>query len=74
MSAINGAILGATTLVPALAQYGRSLSESVNVANHALENTIVVNRGFPAEELHNFVAMPRIVTHPQTGEELIGLN
>ncbi|ENM3829223.1 cytotoxic necrotizing factor [Vibrio cholerae] len=73
MSAINGAILGATTLVPALAQYGRSLSESVNVANHALENTIVVNRGFPAEELHNFVAMPRIVTHPQTGEELIGV-
>ncbi|EGQ9892557.1 TPA: DUF6543 domain-containing protein [Vibrio cholerae] len=73
MSAINGAILGATTLFPALAQYGRSLDESVKVASDALENTIVVNRGFPTEELHNFVAMPRIVTHPQTGEELIGV-
>ncbi len=73
MSAINGAILGATTLVPALAQYGRSLSESVTVANQALENGIVINMGFPTEDLHNFVAMPRIVTHPQTGEELIGV-
>ncbi|QXC57362.1 cytotoxic necrotizing factor [Vibrio mimicus] len=73
MSAINGAILGATTLFPALAQYGRSLDESVAVASHELENTVVINRGFPTEELPNFIAMPRIVTHPQTGEELIGV-
>ncbi|HDZ9390638.1 TPA: cytotoxic necrotizing factor [Vibrio cholerae] len=73
MSAINGAILGATTLFPALAQYGRSLDESVAVASHELENTVVINRGFPTEDLPNFIAMPRIVTHPQTGEELIGV-
>ncbi|EEY97994.1 hypothetical protein VOA_003013 [Vibrio sp. RC586] len=73
MSAINGAILGATTLFPALAQYGRSLDESVTVASNALENTVVINRGFPKEDMPNFIAMPRIVTHPQTGEELIGV-
>ncbi|HFG1892454.1 TPA: DUF6543 domain-containing protein [Vibrio cholerae] len=73
MSAINGAILGATTLFPALAQYGRSLDESVAIASNALENSVVINRGFPTEELPNFIAMPRIVTHPQTGEELIGV-
>nr|WP_000551591.1 DUF6543 domain-containing protein [Vibrio cholerae] len=73
MSAINGAILGATTLFPALAQYGRSLDESVTLASNALENSVVINRGFPKEDMPNFIAMPRIVTHPQTGEELIGV-
>lgn len=73
MSVVNATALGATTLLPALAQYGRVLSRSVEAASSSLENPVILNRGFPAEELNHFIPMPRIITHPQTGEELLGV-
>ncbi|MCS0351555.1 cytotoxic necrotizing factor [Vibrio ordalii] len=73
MSAINAAIVGATTLFPTLAQYGRTLEQSADIAIDSLSNSVVINHGFPVEELNNFVSMPKIITHPQTGEELLGV-
>ncbi|NOH70508.1 cytotoxic necrotizing factor [Vibrio pectenicida] len=73
MSSINAAIIGATTLLPALAQYGRSLAQATEIATEALPNTIVMNPGFPAQQLNDFTSMPQIVVHPQTGEELLGV-
>nr|AWP45082.1 putative cytotoxic necrotizing factor [Shewanella baltica] len=73
MSAVNAAALGATTLLPALAQYGRALSRSIETVSSELESSIILNRGFPTAELDHFAAMPRIIIHPQTGEELLGV-
>ena len=73
MSSINAAIIGATTLLPALAQYGRSLAQTTEIATESLPNTIVLNPGFPTYQLNEFTSMPRLVIHPQTGEELLGV-
>lgn len=73
MSSINAAIIGATTLLPALAQYGRALAEATEIATESLPNVIVANSGFPIEEMEGFTSMPRLIVHPQTSEELLGV-
>jgi hypothetical protein len=73
MTSINAAIIGASTILPALAQYGRTLAEVTTTATEALPNSIVLNHGFPTSELDEFSSIPKIVTHPQTGEELLGV-
>ena len=73
MSSMSAAIIGATTLLPALAQYGRGLAEATEMATESLPNTIVANSGFPVEEMDGFTSMPRVIVHPQTKEELLGV-
>ena len=43
------------------------------MATESLPNTIVANSGFPVEEMDGFTSMPRVIVHPQTKEELLGV-
>lgn len=73
MSSMSAAIIGATALLPALTQYGRGLAEATEMATESLPNTIVANSGFPVEEMDGFTSMPRVIVHPQTKEDLLGV-
>lgn len=74
MSVINASLLGATTVIPSLVQYGRRLSGSLQGAREALPNTILPNLGISAHEMAELQAIPKIMLHPQTGEELLGVH
>ncbi|MEY4474423.1 MAG: hypothetical protein RL248_190 [Pseudomonadota bacterium] len=73
MSIVNAALLGATTVIPSIVQYGRALSGSLQGLREALPNAVLESLGISAEELAEFQAMPKIIVHPHTGEELLGV-
>ncbi|WP_198552783.1 dermonecrotic toxin domain-containing protein [Psychromonas sp. Urea-02u-13] len=73
MSAVNAAVIGTAAILPVMVKYGQSLALSAEKEISLLPNRILLNDGVPAHTLNNFTAMPRIVIHPQTGEELIGV-
>ncbi len=73
MSAVNAAILGTATVLPVMVKYGQSLALSVEREVDLLPNRILLNEGVPTQTLNEFTSMPKIVNHPQTGEELLGV-
>ncbi|MGF1904623.1 dermonecrotic toxin domain-containing protein [Aliivibrio salmonicida] len=73
MSAVNAAVLGTATILPVMVKYGQSLALSAEKEISLLPNRVLLNEGVSAHTLNDFTSMPRIVIHPQTGEELLGL-
>ncbi|WP_394388888.1 dermonecrotic toxin domain-containing protein [Shewanella woodyi] len=73
MTAVNSALLAATVVIPTVATYGRNVSESLGVIAESIDNQILLNRGVTESEMANFNQIPRIIEHPQTGEELLGI-
>ncbi|PNQ70272.1 cytotoxic necrotizing factor [Vibrio agarivorans] len=73
MSVTNSAILGATTLIPVLTQYGRELLDVTEPNLKTLPNQLVKSGGYPKEYLDHFTAKPKPIVHPRTHEKLIGV-
>lgn len=71
MSAVNAAILGTAAVLPVMVKYGQSLAISVEREVDLLPNRILLNEGVSTETLDQFTSMPKIVNHPQTGEDLL---
>jgi hypothetical protein len=73
MTVINSALLAATAVIPTVAKYGRNVSESLEVVSQSMDSQILLNPGITKSEIAGFTNIPKIIEHPQTGEELLGV-
>ncbi|NRD74946.1 cytotoxic necrotizing factor [Shewanella sp. VB17] len=73
MTAVNTALLAATAVIPTVAKYGRNVSESLVTVSESMDNQILLNPGITESEMTGFTHIPKIIEHPQTGEELLGV-
>jgi hypothetical protein len=73
MTAVNAALLAATAVIPTVVKFGRDVSESLVSVAANMDNQILLNRGISESDMAVFSHTPKVITHPQTGEELLGV-
>ncbi|WP_164521425.1 dermonecrotic toxin domain-containing protein [Iodobacter ciconiae] len=73
MSAVNSALLAATAIIPNAIAFGRKVSEYLASTLDFIDNQIFLNHGVSEADMLAFSQIPKVIEHPQTGEELLGV-